>query len=231
MVSDLKEICRRVLVNLWNMISAVQPPTGLTPRIIFPLRRDGSIRISEQESRFLFCTVLDNLSYYYSVETPTTNVYQQTGQTPISGNIDLSLWKYACSKLERVVNIEFKAHNPPQDMITYDIEKLVGEGLTGLWFHTFQNIDSATLLALFDKFINAFTSPSLAIPKNNCYCIRILFCITSIKQKWACMKFFDYCTSSGVSLNGYVNNFFNLNYNIVRGNIVVTDAQQWEIFV
>ena len=70
-ISDVIEINRRLLYDLWNLTDVSQPPTGLSPRLILPKMRNKSIRIIEQEARFLYCSLLNNFNYFYSVETPT----------------------------------------------------------------------------------------------------------------------------------------------------------------
>lgn len=49
-------------------------------RIVFPTYRDSNHRVSEQELRFVFVEQVQGLlkeyDYYYSVETPTKDIYR-----------------------------------------------------------------------------------------------------------------------------------------------------------
>lgn len=75
-------------------------------RLIFPKKRDESIRVSEQEVRFLLVRELElhkvDHGFYYSVETPTEGLYKFSEGGKIidlktglgqSANIDLTLYK------------------------------------------------------------------------------------------------------------------------------------------
>ncbi len=82
-------------------------------RLIFPIKRDKSTRISEQELRFIFVEQLnreinEGWNVYYSVETPTSEPYCFTGKKKESGCIDLVIHN---AKFQRIAVIEFKAHN------------------------------------------------------------------------------------------------------------------------
>jgi hypothetical protein len=88
-VRDILEINRRVCFNLWNVANVNSRLEGLSPRLILPQRGSGDIRVSEQESRVLYCGILNTLNYFYSIETPTEELYQQKGMTPTSASSDL----------------------------------------------------------------------------------------------------------------------------------------------
>ena len=49
------------------------------PKLIFADNRAGTRRVSEQEARVLMCVLLEEAGWYYSVETPTAETYQQSG--------------------------------------------------------------------------------------------------------------------------------------------------------
>lgn len=173
------------------------------------------MRISEQESRILFCNMLSNYNYYYSIETPTREGYQLTGKKEISALSDLSLYTYKKSKsrdtvgnnkadnkkpddskynLEKVANIEFKARQPHLKEIKKDIEKLLREKQIGNWFHTLKNIDRGSLPVLFKKFkdaFNSFNSDDLkgqGIKKDILFC----FCIIAKNKRYGLMKVLSY---------------------------------------
>ena len=111
-MNDIFEINHRLSFNLWYLTDVKSDPQGFSPRLILPKRRSGEIRISEQESKILYCGLLNTLNYYYSIETPTEEVYQQTGKTSQSASSDLSLYGYDGKDFKKVANVEFKAHNP-----------------------------------------------------------------------------------------------------------------------
>jgi hypothetical protein len=120
-----------------------------------------------------------------------------------------------------------KAHNPAQNSINNDIEKLVCEEETGNWFHTFKNIDSRTLPVLFDKFKISFDKLK---NKNKDITIThpIVFCFCVIDLKLAIMKVFD---PKGMDINLYVDEFFRINYTVRQGKFIIKDEDKngWEI--
>lgn len=117
----------------------------------FPDYRNGSLRVSEQEARFLFSSLLEkNKEFRYSVETPTKALYSFTGTGKISAQTDITLWNLNGSS--RMFNVEFKSNNPLPQHIFKDIKKLVEEDIPGIWFHLLKNSDSGTLPSLFGKF-------------------------------------------------------------------------------
>ncbi|HUU17847.1 MAG TPA: hypothetical protein VMW72_11900 [Sedimentisphaerales bacterium] len=70
-ISELFELNQRLSLSLWQMANEQGQPSNLSPHVIYPLKRDKTVRISEQEARALCCSLLNNLSLYYSIETPT----------------------------------------------------------------------------------------------------------------------------------------------------------------
>jgi len=147
MILDILELNRRLCYDLWLVASEKNKGyytlQSISPRIIFPYKRNGDIRVSEQEARFLMCSILNSMNYFYSVETPTKKKYHFNGgsnddndENKRSACTDLTLWTYEGSSFKRCVNIEFKSHNPPKDHIAKDIEKLVCEEIqeTGFIF-------------------------------------------------------------------------------------------------
>jgi hypothetical protein len=140
---NLRELAARVCADLTAMGS------GGAPGLVFPRLRNGAARVSEQEARVLFLRHLDrDRRYSFSVETPTEFEYQQSGQTPISARIDLTIYDAG----RRAVNVELKAHVPPVESIRKDLEKLLREPAAGMWFHVLAKENRGTrprLLALF----------------------------------------------------------------------------------
>lgn len=126
-------------------------------KLIMPLKRDKTFRLSEQELRIPCIKAIENdklnhLRLYYAIEAPTDMTYRQKGVGERSGNSDLSLYEKDGEVFTKVSNIELKAHNATQENIRKDLEKLIKEELPGAWYHMLHNADSGTLKSLFGKF-------------------------------------------------------------------------------
>lgn len=200
---DLIEVNRRLSYDLWNVSCLNKKPSGLSPRLIFPIKRTNEeIRISEQEARILYCNILNNLNYFYSIETPTNETYQQTGNTPLSALSDLSIYRYIDNGFEKMANVELKAHNPDIKNISKDIEKIIREEKDGNWFHVLKNINKGTLPSVFDKFIFSLKKHSNKSSK-----ISILFCICILEKKFSIIKYFKWNKNDG-NLIHYLDKFF-----------------------
>ncbi len=79
---------------------------------------------------------------------------------------------------QEILNIEFKAHNPPIDHIKKDVEKLLKEDVPGCWNHLLKNVDTNTIPSLFEKFKKSISE--LINEKNQS---EILFSICIIEKK------------------------------------------------
>ena len=165
--NHLQDICLRTTRSLWSSGRVSVAPDQVSPRIVFPEYRDGSRRVSEQEARILFCSEMERTGYCYAVEAPTKSLYTFQGATPQSALTDLVIYRRGRGRLVRVVNVEFKAHNPGQPNFSKDIEKLVREKCPGCWFHLLANTNRGTMPSLRKKFrqalINAVPAPSWPI--------------------------------------------------------------------
>ncbi|MGA1826720.1 hypothetical protein [Microbacterium sp.] len=117
------------------------------PKLIFADSRSGTRRVSEQEPRVLMCVLLEQAGWYYSVETPTVETYQQGGTYALSARDDLTVHGSRRSS-DRILNVEFKAGTPPVEIFRKGLEKLTREGIPGLWFHTLENATPRKLTAL-----------------------------------------------------------------------------------
>jgi hypothetical protein len=207
-IKDLTEINRRLSYNLWNVSFFGEKPSGLSPRLIFPKKRkknkkDEDIkRISEQEARILYCNILNNLNYFYSIETPTDNTYIQSGKTGVSALSDLSIYRCTDKGFKKEANVEFKAHNPVIKDISKDFEKIIKEKEHGNWFHILENINKGTLPSVFDKFIFSLKEHSNKGSK-----ISILFCICILEKKFSIIKYFKWNKNVG-DLIHYLDKFF-----------------------
>ena len=92
----------------------------------------------------LMCGLLEEAGWYYSVETPTAETYQQSGTYALSARADLTVHGSRRSG-DRILNVEFKAGHPPVEVFRKDLEKLTREGIPGLWFHTLEKATPRTL--------------------------------------------------------------------------------------
>jgi hypothetical protein len=132
-------------------------------RILFPKKRNGETRISEQELRFVFVEQLNkeianDWNVFYSVETPTNDTYlfsktdepraDPNGQ---SGNFDLVIHD---NNFNRIALIEFKANNPIPKEYDKDFCKLNNckENVKFKYFiQIVKNTDSGTFSNLHKK--------------------------------------------------------------------------------
>jgi hypothetical protein len=224
-MDDIFVINQKVASELCNLTNKSNSPYNHLSQLIFP-EIGNKFRISEQESRFLYCALLNASSYYYSIETPTEKKYQMTGQTPISASSDLSLYSHNGNKFEKLANVEFKAHNPQKKDIKKDIEKLIREGKPGNWFHTLKNIDSQTLHSLFAKIRDSIKDFSNEANDKE---ISIIFCFCVIEKKWACIKHFFYDSSKG-NFEQYVDDFFRLNYHVKSDKVQTIQDSDWHFY-
>ena len=135
-----KDLCLPVAELLW----AIHGSADTGPRLIFPFKRNDSDRVSEQESRVLMCQVLEKSDLYYSVETPTRERYQHLGQSDRSASIDLTVYA-SRTAADRLINVELKSGTPAVVEIHRDLEKLVREGIGGLWFCTIERANRSTI--------------------------------------------------------------------------------------
>ena len=124
---------------------ASQATSGI--QIRFPRKRNGEIRVSEQEARFALTGQLARSQLLYSVETPTSLPSSRTGDSGTSGLVDVTVYKPDGKSLW---NIEFKAHAFSEDrearLSTHrGIEKLLREPAPAYWFHTFESVENSTL--------------------------------------------------------------------------------------
>ncbi len=239
---DIKNLCINVskeLVELPNEYEGINKYPNLQNKFIFPeYPINNSIRISEQESRVLFCNKLEKYykEIFYSIETPTTNKYRfgdkleniNIDNSGKSGMIDMTLFDLCNNEFKRSLNIEFKAHNVEQNNITKDILKLIAEEQSGLFFHTLKNIDSGTFnnkgnTGVFNKYIesiNKFVPIWKECKKEN---KNIFFAICIIEQKVLLCK-----TLRDSDLDN-LEHFFKIEYKPTRKTIEFTDINNWII--
>lgn len=112
----LEGLVHRLCADLANIYPGVGPAS--THGLIFPTKRGGSLRISEQEAKLLFFQHLTlDRKFFFSVETPTVETYRQKGMTPMSARVDLTLYDS-----DRKVQPAFKS-----------------VGIAGVGWHTFRH--------------------------------------------------------------------------------------------
>ncbi len=234
---DLKNICINVsrgLVLLPTENELINNYPNLQSKLIFPKKEKKSkIRISEQESRVLFCHAIENYykEIFYSIETPTLENYcfkkeiakNNNGQSAL---FDMSLYELKNELITQKINIEFKAHNVKDSHIEKDILKLFKEPQSCLFFHTLKAINSGTLIngktGIFDKYktgilgnINRWNSQKEKY---------ILFAICIIDQNVLLMKTFKASDFTNIS------DFFEIKFkNITRKKINFTNINNWII--
>lgn len=143
---DYQTMCRDVAASLW----ALYHDRPDAPCLILPSKRNGVLRVSEQESKILITQWLQSHGVNYSIETPTLGRYQQSGQAQRSARIDVTVYE-SRDAASRVMNLELKAGTATLEAFRKDFEKLLREGLPGLWFHTLESATEATWRTLSDK--------------------------------------------------------------------------------
>lgn len=216
LIHDLLEINRRLSFELWHITTIKERPSGLSPRMLLPVQVDGDVRIGEYEPMILYCGLLNGLNYYYLIENPSET----------SASSDLNLYVVRNDIFQKVAGVEFKAHNPAEEIIRQDIQKLVKDKVTGNWFHILEDIDSDILNNIFTKLTDSLRSK---IDEPGEEPISILFCFCVLERKWTCIKHFFYDRSRG-DFNMYVDNFFDLDWTIESDHIVVSKGLDWYIF-
>ena len=150
--TDHQLMCRDVAAQLWALYHG-QPDA---PGLILPLKRDGVRRVSEQESKILITQWLETHGYHYSIETPTTLLYQQSGQAELSARIDVTVYGSRSAE-DRVLNAELKAGTASLEAFRKDFEKLLREHVPGLWFHTLEAAGEAAWKTLEAKMTEALS--------------------------------------------------------------------------
>lgn len=157
--SYLESLVGRVADDLISIYS--QSSQESNHGLVFPPKRDGSPRVSEQEPKHLFLLhVQADKRFRYSVETPTTQTYRQKGTSDMSARVDLTL---VGQSGQPCVNIELKAHNCGIENIRKDLEKLIREDTTGVWFHTLERGDRVQVQSLLGAFRMAFVQLSACL--------------------------------------------------------------------
>lgn len=135
--------------------------TSRLSRIIFPIKREESLRVCEQELRFVFVEQLNieieqGWDVFYSVETPTEYAYSgfSSGNPKCdingrSGAFDLVIHDNA---LKRVALLEFKAHDAKKGDYKKDFCKLESEKRDCVFFvNILENVTKSTFRSVHEK--------------------------------------------------------------------------------
>lgn len=151
-------------------------------KLVFPVKRDNTKRISEQEARILLVKQLEKpeqTKYQYSIETPTVKIYSFTGDKERSGNIDLCVYDNG----RRINLIEFKAMNPKQNSYSKDFEKLLCDesDLVNYFIQVLENTNNGTIPNIECKYRTAIEHVR---EKQKAFqsCLKIIICDKSKKS-------------------------------------------------
>ena len=173
---DVRAMAVSVATSLW----AVYHRRAAAPSLILPTTRDGAIRVSEQESRMLLSHWLERKGFPHSLETPTVETYQQTGQFPLSARMDLTVYHSRQSD-DRALNMELKKGTPGDEAFRKDVEKLLRERIDGLWFHTLNKANSRTWSTIEEKLGRAFETERLHVDAA-CHSLSFAYCVLAPPQ-------------------------------------------------
>lgn len=120
-MDKIEKLITDSLIEFLQLSCITELKTEMNTKLVFPIKRDGKRRISEQEIRFLFVQHVqkDNF-FHYSVEVPTKKRYKFLGLNDRSASFDVCLYENG----NRKHLLEFKALNPKQNSYSKDFEKL-----------------------------------------------------------------------------------------------------------
>ena len=181
----VQQLCADVAEGLWR--SFHRKPGSY--HLIFPVKRqelDDATRVSEQEAKVLVMQWLESHGYYYSTETPTRGTYAWTKDgLPQSALTDVSAYG-SRDPLDRILNIELKEG---QKSFSNDLEKLLGEDVPGLWFHTMTTANRATWRALQKKLNQSLADLERRKPEiveRAAHTVHFAFCILESEELLEC---------------------------------------------
>ena len=142
---DNKEIILDIISEAFKNVKNAydlsnEPNSSKDSRLIFPKKRDESIRVSEQELRFAFVEEFLNneeaKDWYYAVEVPTKIKYDfsdkknpkvaEEGKGK-SASFDLAIYAKGDNNFNLIALLEFKAVNPKKFDYHKDLVKLENE--------------------------------------------------------------------------------------------------------
>ena len=153
-MEHVQELIVASLKELLELKSITEIDSNTKSKLIYPLKRDGTRRISKQEAKLIFIKHIEQYGEYnYSVEAPTRNEYLSTGSIPMLGSIDVCLYGNG----NRKHLIEFLALNPRQTSYTKSFEKLFSDekGLDNYFIQILQKTNKSTILNVENKYTEA----------------------------------------------------------------------------
>lgn len=153
-MEHVEELIVASLKELLELKSITEIDSNTKSKLIYPLKRDGTRRISKQEAKLIFIKHIEQYGEYnYSVEAPTRNEYLSTGSIPMLGSIDVCLYGNG----NRKHLIEFLALNPRQTSYTKSFEKLFSDekGLDNYFIQILQKTNKSTILNVENKYTEA----------------------------------------------------------------------------
>ena len=181
----LQDLIREVCTDLSRVYQSERQSSEYG--LIFPRKRNGSVRVSEQEAKLLFVQHLTiDKHFLFSVETPTVETYRQKGKTSMSARVDLTLFR---SDRKPVAHIELKAHNCTVEAVRKDLEKLLREKTPGIWFHTLHRANRRTIQTLSRKFASAFSLLPEHVRTNNQSYLIAFFTLHNAVLIWQWLRF------------------------------------------
>jgi len=199
--SAVREMCRETDRRLWNAYhwrKIGSRPAKPFSRLVFPSYANGNIRVSEQEARFAFLESILDGEFFYSVETPTDEQYQFKGDGSRAAQTDFTVLS---EDDVRILNVEFKKDidiDAKDGVDAYkDVQKLLRESASGMWFHLVESVNSATLgkilCRLCSEFSKGLRAPELNLGGNSKI---ILFHVCVLKQGFSIHKGVGFSQSS-----------------------------------
>lgn len=195
--SAVREICRETDRRLWNAYHCQgvgSRPEKPFSRLVFPSYANGNIRVSEQEARFAFVESVLDSDFFYSVETPTSRKFQFTGKKAVSAQTDFTLRDETSAP---ILNMEFKKgvsfNSKKGNILREDVQKLLCEPVSGMWFHLINSANNATLKNVLNVLSSVFFDGLHNLSGNN---KAILFHVCILKQGFSIHKKIDFSQSS-----------------------------------
>lgn len=176
-IENVIEKTFKVIQEVYENQQEKDGPKGSSDsRILFPKKSKDETRISEQELRFIFVEQLNkeigdgkNWDVYYSVETPTRDIYRfPEKEKPMCGkeleekeikgqsaNFDLVIHD---KEFKRIALIEFKANNASEHEHLKDLKKLTNpkekeydNNIPTYFIEILKGADRGTFKSLHDK--------------------------------------------------------------------------------
>ena len=231
----IDSICHATDDRLWD---AYNGSTGAksaslgNSRLIFPVysgSRNGELRVSEQEARFAFAESITATNYFYSIETPTKEGYQLTGSKPMSAQTDLTVYD---SHLRPILNVEFKAKGVSTSArslftIQKDLQKLLREPISGMWFHILGAVDNATISKLFEAIVKAVSETAAEFQSDIQKKLLIFhFCI--LRQQFSLSKHIEIDPQKNWQNN--FRNQFQFSYTVNRSSLLkIENSHGWHV--